>query len=128
MKKLSKKVSILIGTAVIGLGLMAVPVFAETDGQDFFGSMQSFMGTEAMQSMHNSTAMQEAMSTGDISKMAEAMNTPEFKSIMGEEHVNQMTEYMKNGNMQSMHGQGGMMGASSGMMGTGNGMGFGTQR
>ena len=76
--------------------------------------MQSFMTSGTMQNIHNSQTMQEAMTTGDFTKMAEAMNTPEMKEIMGEEHLNQMTEYMKNGN--GMMGSKGinMMGGSTG--------------
>lgn len=110
MKKINKKVTVILGTVVLALGVLAIPALAETTTQTpmgIMGKMQSFM---------NSETMQEAMTTGDVNKMAEAMNTPEMQEIMGEEHINQMTEVMKNGNMQSMHGQGGMMSGTAGNM------------
>lgn len=116
MKKLNKKAALILGTVVLALGAFTIPALADTTNQNPAGinGMQSFMTSGAMQNVHNSTAMQDAMTTGDVSKMVNAMNTPEIKSIMGEDLVNQMTQYMKNGNFQAMrNGQGAMMGGST---------------
>ena len=116
MKKLNKKVALILGTVVLAFGAFAIPALADTTNQTPSGinGMQSFMTSGTMQNVHNSKAMQDAMTTGDVSKMVDAMNTPEIKSIMGEDLVNQMSQYMKNGSLQAMHdGRGGMMGGPS---------------
>jgi len=85
---------------------------------------QYLMNSEIMQSMHNSTAMQEAMKTGDITKMREAMNSPEIKAQLGEDVVNQMNQMMSDANIKAMHGgqSGTMMSGQGGsMMGSGSG-------
>ena len=122
MKKfISKKATAILGSAILATGLIAIPALAATsndEGQNFFGQMQSFMASgqhqeimnsSAMQNLHNSEAMQEAMQTGDIAKMQEAMNSnPEVKALLGEETLNQMTQFMQeNGQAmgQIMQGQ-----------------------
>lgn len=117
MKKLNTKVIGILGTVALALGVFAIPAFAETTNPNT-------IGTGNMQSIMASGTMQKAMATGDVTKMTEAMNTPEIKAIMGEEHVNQMTEQMKNGNGMMSGKAGSMMGGTTGsnMMG-----GFGTQ-
>lgn len=109
MKKFNKKATLILGTVVLALGVLAIPAFADTTPDGGFNKMNSLMSSGTMQTMHNSPAMQNAMAAGDINSMIDAMNSPEIKAIMGEEHTNQMTELMKNGNMQAMHRQGGMM-------------------
>jgi len=111
-----KKVTVILGTVALALGVYAIPAFAATT------TNQTTVGTGTMQSIMTSGTMQKAMATGDVSKMTDAMNTPEIKAIMGEQHVNQMTTYMKNGMMGGKAGS--MMGGTTGsnMMG-----GFGTQ-
>lgn len=46
------------------------------------------------------------------------MNTPEIKAIMGEQHVNQMTTYIKNGMMDGTFGT--MMGGTGNTSTTGS--------
>ncbi|WP_242966727.1 G1 family glutamic endopeptidase [Desulfosporosinus sp. FKA] len=99
-----KKIAAILGTVVLGLGVFAIPAFADTT------TNQATVGMVAMQSIMSSGTMQKAMTTGDFTQMASAMNTPEIKAIMGEQHVNQMTNYMKNGMMGGTYGN--MMGGS----------------
>jgi hypothetical protein len=127
-----KKVTAILGTVVLALGVFAIPAFADTT------TNQATVGTGNMQSIMTSGTMQKAMSTGDVSTMTNAMNTPEIKAIMGELHVDQMTTYMKNGMMGGTFGN--LIGStgstpttgSSIMMGgtTGSSMmsGFGSQQ
>ncbi|HVJ47700.1 hypothetical protein [Desulfitobacterium sp.] len=74
------------------------------------------ISAENMQSMHDSTAMQEAMNSGDTNKMKDAMNSPEIKAQLGEDTVNSMNEMMSNVNINAMHGSGAQ---GSSMMGSG---------
>ena len=112
-----KKVAVILGTVALALGVFAIPAFAGTTNQNP-------VGTGAMQSIMASGTMQKAMATGDITQMTSAMNTTQIKAIMGEQLVNQMTQYMKNGMMggigsTSTTGSAIMMGgtAGRGMMG-----------
>lgn len=111
MKKLSKKLSLIMGTAVIAVGIMAIPVLASTpanNGQGVWGKMQSFMSqtfapgqhqqlmnSSAVQNLHNSPAMQGAMHSGDVTKMQELMNSdPALKAELGQDTLNKMNEFM----------------------------------
>lgn len=135
MKKFfSKKVTTILGSAVLVTGLVAIPVFAATteDGnQNFFGQMQSYMSqtfapgqhqeimkSSVMQDLHNSDAMQEAMQTGDIGKMQEEMNSnPEVKALLGEETLNKMNKLMEeNGGAMGQMMQGENLEAMNQMM------------
>jgi len=131
MKKfISKKLTAILGSAVLATGLIAIPAFAGTtneEGQNLFGQMRSFMASSqsqeimdssAMQNLHNSETMQEAMQTGDIDKMQEAMNSnPEVKALLGEETLNQMNQFMqKNGQAMSQTMQGQNLEAMNQMM------------
>lgn len=124
-KFFNKKVTVILGSAMLVTGLVAIPVLAASsnDGdQNIFGQMQShmsqtfspgqhqeIMNSSVMQDLHNSDAMQEAMQTGDITKMQEAMNSnPEVKALLGEETLNKMNQFMnENGGAmgQMMQGQ-----------------------
>ena len=137
----SKKVTVILGSALLVTGLVAIPAFAKTSDegyQSLFGQMQSnmsqtfapgqhqeIMNSSVMQELHNSDAMQEAMRTGDVAKMQEVMNSnPEVKALLGEETLDKMNEFMEeNGEAmgQMMQGQSSPMGNSGGM-GTGSGM------
>ncbi|MBC2722946.1 hypothetical protein [Desulfosporosinus sp.] len=131
MKKIiSKKLIAILGSAVLATGLIAIPAFAGTsndEGQNLFGQMRSFMASSqsheimdssAMQNLHNSEAMQEAMQTGDIDRMQEAMNpNPEVKAFLGEETLNQMNQFMQeNGQAMSQMMQGQNLEAMNQMM------------
>ena len=133
MKKLSKKVTAIIGTATLAVGLMALPVLAGTNqqlGSGWFGQMQGYMqktfspeqhqtlmNSTAMRNLHNSQGMQDAMRTGDVKVMQELMNSdPEIKAQVGQDNLDKMNEIMTNsgGNMMT-HGNG-MMGSRGTMM------------
>jgi len=75
---------------------------------------QEIMNSSAMQNMHNS----EAMQTGDIAKMQEAMNSnTEVKALLGEETLNQMNQFMQeNGQAMSQMMQGQNLEAMNQMM------------
>ena len=104
MKKLSKKITVILGTATLAVGLMALPAVAGTDqeqGNGWFGQMQGFMqktfspeqhqtlmNSTAMQNLHNSSEMQDAMQTGDVKGMQELMNSdPQIKVQMGQDNL-----------------------------------------
>lgn len=146
MKKFfSKKVAVILGSALLVTGLVAIPVLAASSNegsQNIFGQRQSrmsqtfapgqhqeIMNSSVMQDLHNSDAMQEAMQSGDITKMQEVMNSnPEVKALLGEETLNKMSQFMGEnlGAMDQMmnpfHGNEiggqGRMGLGSGMMGS----------
>lgn len=115
-----KKVAVILGTVALALGVFAIPAFATT-------TTQTTIGTGNMQSIMASGTMQKAMATGNVTQMASAMNTTQMKAIMGEQLVNQMTTYMKNGMMGGKAGTM-MSGTTGGMMGgtVGRGMIGGT--
>lgn len=112
MKKLfNKKVGAIVGTAVIATGLLALPALADTKNNsnaNLFGQMQSFMSqtfspgqhqqvmnSPAMQNLHNSAPMQQAMQSGDVSKMQELMNSdPKIKAQLGQDTLNKMNQFM----------------------------------
>ncbi|MCO5388394.1 MAG: hypothetical protein NHB14_24440 [Desulfosporosinus sp.] len=113
MKKFSKRITVIVGTATLVLGLMALPALAETSqqqGSTWFGQMQGYMqrtfsseqhqelmNSTEMQNLHNSQEMQNAMQTGDFEKMQELMNSdPGVKAQMGEENLDRMNEFMSN--------------------------------
>ncbi|MDQ7093490.1 hypothetical protein REC12_07805 [Desulfosporosinus sp. PR] len=111
MKKLSKKIVAIIGTTAMAISLMALPVLAGTapgQGNGWVNQMQSFMqqtfspgqhqtlmNSPAMQNIHNSAAMQQAMQTGDVETMQDLMNSDtNLKAYMGEENLNKMNQFM----------------------------------
>ncbi|AGA68655.1 hypothetical protein Desdi_1140 [Desulfitobacterium dichloroeliminans LMG P-21439] len=148
MKKLNAKAGLILSSAALALGILAVPVFAgtntETANQANLAPMaavtdntqpventqpvdnttkNNYMNVEAMQNMHESTVMQEAMNSGNVDKMKEAMNSPEIKAQIGEDAVDAMNQMMSNENMNAMHNgnmnsmhNGNMMGSGTNMM------------
>lgn len=134
MKKINKKASLIFSSAAIALGIIAIPVLANTNTE---GASQAslapvaaatkniqsvgdvtenyYMSIDDMENMHNSKVMQDAMKSGDFDKMREAMNSPEIKAQLGKEVVDAMNKMMSNGDMSSMH-RGSMMGAGHNMM------------
>lgn len=146
MKKFfSKKVTVVLGSALLVTGLAAIPTFAATSDegkQNLFGQMQSYMSqtfapgqhqeimnSSVMQDLHNSDAMQEAMRTGDITKMQEAMNSnPEVKALLGEETLKEMNQFMEeNGSAMGQMMQGQNLEAMNQMMSQFHGNGIGDQ-
>ncbi|MCO1603443.1 hypothetical protein [Desulfosporosinus nitroreducens] len=136
MKKFSKRVTAIVGTATLVLGLMALPALAETSqqqGSGWFGQMQGYMqrtfsseqhqelmNSTEMQNLHNSQEMQNAMQTGDFEKMQELMNSdPGVKAQMGEGNLDRMNEFMSNSG-GSMMTNGSSMTNTRGSMMNGN--------
>lgn len=119
MKKLSKKITAIAGTALLAVGLMALPAVAGTtqQGNGWIGQMQGFMqqtfspeqqqtlmNSEVMQDLHNSAGMQKAMQTGDVKAMQDLMNSdPNVKAQMGQDNLDKMNQFMSNsgGNMMT---------------------------
>lgn len=140
MKKLSKKVTAIIGTATLAIGLMALPVLAGTNqqpGSGWFGQMQGYMqktfspeqhqalmNSTAMQNLRNSSGMQNAMQTGDVKAMQEIMNSdPSVKAQIGQDNLDKMSQFMSNSGGNMMNGSGiGKENKGSNMMGLGNAM------
>ena len=125
MKKFSKRITAIAGTATLALGLMDLPALAETpqqQGSSWFGQMhgymqktfsleqhQTLMNSAEMQNLHNSQGMQDAMQTGDLKKMQELMNSdPAVKAQMGQENLDRMNEYMSNSGGRMMTNRSGM--------------------
>lgn len=132
MKKFSKKITLIAGTAIVAVGLMALPAIAGTtqqEGNGWFGQMQGFMqntfspeqhqtlmNSTDMQNLHNSRGMQNAMETGDFEVMQDLMNSdPNVKAQMGQENLDKMNQFMKNSG-------GNMMTNGSGATSSGNAM------
>lgn len=140
MKKLSKKVTVIIGTATLAVGLMSLPVLAETNqqqGNRWLGQMQGYMqktfspeqhqalmNSTEMQTLHNSQGMQNAMQSGDVKKMQELMNSdPAVKAQVGQENLDKMNEFMNSSGGSMMTNCSGMNGSRGAMMnGSGNAM------
>ncbi|MGC7870865.1 hypothetical protein ACPUYX_04955 [Desulfosporosinus sp. SYSU MS00001] len=123
MKKLTNKITAIVGMATLAVGLMALPAFAgTTQGQDngWFSQMQNFMqqtftpaqhqalmNSSAMQNLHNSADMQKAMETGDVSSMQGLMNSdPAVKAQIGQDNLNKMNQFMSQAQGNRMSGSG----------------------
>ena len=139
MKKYSKKITAILGTATLAVGLMALPVLARTDqqqGNGWFGQMQGFMqktfspeqhqifmNSTAMQNLHNSPGMQNAMQTGDVKAMQEIMNSdPTVKAQIGEDNLDKMNQFMSNSGGKMMTNGRGTANKGNNMMGSGSAM------
>jgi len=120
MWKFNKKITAILGTATLAIGLVALPAIAgttEQPGNGWVGQMQGFMmqtlspaqhqelmNSKDMQNLHNSQGMQDAMQTGDIKAMQEFMNSdPNVKALMGQDNLDKMNEFMSQsgGNMMT---------------------------
>ncbi len=120
MWKFNKKITAILGTATLAIGLVALPAIAgttEQQGNGWIGQMQGFMmqtfspeqhqelmNSKDMQNLHNSQGMQEAMQTGDVKAMQEFMNSdPNVKAQMGQDNLDKMNEFMSQsgGNMMT---------------------------
>ncbi|HBW39130.1 MAG TPA: hypothetical protein DEF89_29425 [Desulfosporosinus sp.] len=129
--------TVIVGTATLAVGLIALPALAGTtqqQGSGWMGQMQGFMqqtfspgqhqtlmDSTAMQDLHNSTGMQNAMQTGDVKAMQDLMNSdPNVKAQMGQDNLDKMNQFMNNygGNMMS-NGSGNTNSGSSMMNGSG---------
>ncbi|MDR3543288.1 MAG: hypothetical protein P4L69_20355 [Desulfosporosinus sp.] len=133
MKKFSKKIMAIVGTATLAVGLMALPALAGTtqqQGNNWFSQMQAFMqnsflpkqhqelmNSQAMQNLHNSTAMQES----NITAMPNLMNSdPAVKAQLGKDNLAKMNPIMSNAGSKVMS-KGSVTGSGSTMM-NGNGV------
>lgn len=109
MKKLRTKLGVAVGTAVIAVGLMALPALADTTSNSngsWFAKMQTlmsqtftpeqrqeFMSSPAMQNLHNSPEMQQAMQNQDFGRMQSLMNSDqELKKEIGAQNVGKMNQ------------------------------------
>ncbi|MDR3586238.1 MAG: hypothetical protein P4L59_13090 [Desulfosporosinus sp.] len=120
MTKFSKKITAIVGTATLAIGLLALPALAGTtqqQGNGIVGQMQGFMqqtfsqgqhqvlmNSTGMQNLHNSAGMQKAIQTGDVNAMQGLMNSdPTVKSQMGQGNLVKMNQFMSNssGNMMT---------------------------
>lgn len=117
MQKPSNKMLAIIGTTVVALGLMVLPALANTSGtNNWFTQMrtlmnqtftpaqqQQFMSSKAMQDLHNSSTMQQAMKDGNIAEMQSLMNSDQaLKAQIGSENIDKMNQMM--GQLQGMGG------------------------
>ena len=133
MKKFSKKITGIVGTATLVVGLMALPALAGTtqqQGNGWVAQMQGFMqktfspqqhqnlmNSTAMQNLHNSSEMQNAMQTGDVKVMQELMNSdPQVKAQIGQDNLDKMNQFMSNSGGNMMTNGNGMMGSRGTMM------------
>ena len=121
MKKLRSKLGVAVGAAVIAVGLMALPVLADTTSDSngtWFAKMQTlmsqtftpeqhqqFMSSPAMQDLHNSPEMQQAMQEQDFGRMQSLMNSDQkLKKEIGAQNVGKMNQMM--GQLQGMYQSG----------------------
>ncbi len=137
MRKFSKKITAIVGTAALAVGLITLPALAGTtqqQGSGWVGQMQGFMqqtfspgqhqtlmNSTAMQNLHNSAGMQKAMQTGDVKAMQDLMNSdPNVKAQIGQDSLDTMNQFMSNsgGNMMT-NGSGNTNSGSSMMNGSG---------
>ncbi|KGK85897.1 hypothetical protein DP73_17905 [Desulfosporosinus sp. HMP52] len=118
MRKISKKITAIAGTATLAVGLLALPALAgTTQSNGWMSQMQGFMqqtfspgqhqrlmNSNAMQNLHNSAGMQKAMETGDVKAMQDLMNSdPNVKDLMGQDNLDKMSQFMSQsgGNMMT---------------------------
>ena len=137
MKKFGKRITAILGTATLAVGVMALPALAGTtsqQGSGWVGQMQGFMqqtfspgqhqslmNSTAMQNLHNSAGMQNAMQTGDVKAMQDLMNSdPTVKAQIGQDNLNKMNQFMSQsgGNMMT-NGSGDTRSGSAMMNGRG---------
>ena len=109
MTGFNKKIAAVLGTTVVALSLMALPALADNGtGSGWFTQMrtsmnqiftpaqqQQFMNSSAMQALHNSPDMQQAMQSGEFGRMQSLMNSDqELKAQIGPENVAKMNQMM----------------------------------
>ncbi len=133
MWKFNKKITAILGTATLAIGLVALPAIAgttEQPGNGWAGQMQGFMmqtfspeqrqeliNSNEMQNLHNSQGMQDAMQTGDVKAMQEFMNSdPNVKALMGQDNLDQMNEFMSQSGGNMMTNESGVTGSEGARM------------
>ena len=133
MKKLSKKITAIIGTATLAVALMALPALAGTtqqQGNGIVAQMQGFiqqtfstgqhqtlMNSTAMQNLRNSSGMRNAMQTGDVQAMQDLMNSdPKVKAQIGQDNLDKMNQFMNNSGGSMMTNGSGATSSGSAMM------------
>lgn len=111
MRKFSKKITAIVGTAALAVGLVALPALAGTtqqQGNGWVAQMQGFMqqtfspkqhqelmNSKEMQNLHDSREMQNAMQSGDVKAMQDLMNSdPNVKAQMGQDNLDKMNQFM----------------------------------
>ena len=103
----NKKGALILGSALLSVALLAQPTLAASNQgincigvQQLmnWGKMHSIMNSGVMQQLHDSPsiqqAMQEAMKSGDFTKMREVMNSSEVRAQLGDDFVNRMLQMM----------------------------------
>ena len=133
MWKFNKKITAILGTATLAIGLVALPAIAGTTvqpGNGWVGQMQGFMqqtfspeqyqelmNSNDMQNLHNSQGMQDAMQSGDVKAMQEFMNSdPNVKALMGQDNLDKMNEFMSQSGGNMMTNGSGVTSSESTMM------------
>ncbi|HEY8910575.1 MAG TPA: hypothetical protein VIM51_09890 [Desulfosporosinus sp.] len=133
MRKFSKKITAIIGTATLAVGLMALPAIAGTtqqQGNGIVGQMQGFMqktfspgqrqtlmNSTAMQNLRNSSGMQNAMQKGDVKAMQDLMNAdPNIKAQMGQDNLDKMNQFMSQSGGNMMRNGSGASSSGGAMM------------
>ena len=133
MEKFSKKITAIIGTATLAIGLMALPALAGTtqqQGNGIVGQMQGFMqqtfspgqhqtlmNSTAMQNLRNSSGMQNAMQTGDVQTMQKLMNSdPVVKAQIGQGNLDKMNQFVSKSGGNMMTNGSGKTNSGSAMM------------
>ncbi|KLU67633.1 hypothetical protein DEAC_c00270 [Desulfosporosinus acididurans] len=134
MRNFGKKITAIVGTATLAVGLLALPALAGTNqqqGSSWYSQMQNFMqqtftpsqhqaimNSPAMQNLHNSSAMQKAMETGDVQAMEGMMNSdPNVKAQIGQDNLDKMNQFMNQyGGNTMTNGNGTTTSAGSSMM------------
>jgi len=137
MIKFSKKITAIVGTVTLAVGLIALPALAGTTqqlGNGWVGQMQGFMQrtfspgqlqtlmqSTSMQNLHNSSGMQKAMQTGDVKTMQNLMNSDAtLKAQIGQDNLDKMNQFMSQSG-RNMMTNGGYGNGSQGSMMNGNG-------
>jgi len=112
MRKFSKKITAIVGTATLAVGLIALPALAGTtqqQGSGWMGQMQGFMqqtfSPGQHQSLMDSTAMQDLMNSD-----------PNVKAQMGQENLDKMNQFMNNSGGNMMTNGSGNTNSGSSMM------------
>ncbi|KGK85909.1 hypothetical protein DP73_17980 [Desulfosporosinus sp. HMP52] len=133
MRKFSKKITAVVGTAALAVGLVALPALAGTtqqQGNGWVTQMQGFMqqtfspeqhqelmNSKEMQNLHNSQEMQNAMQSGDVKAMQYLMNSdPNVKAQMSQDNLDKMNQFMSSSGVNMMTNGDGTATSESKMM------------
>ena len=119
MKKFSKRVMAIVGTATLAVGLMALPALAGTTQKqgNGVGQHQALMNSSAMQNLYNSAETQKAIQTGNVKTMQELMNSnAAVKAQIGQDNLDKMNQFMSQSGRSMMRNGSGINGSRGTMM------------